>query len=109
LSAVLEGHPVQKFHDDEWLATVLADLVNGANVRVVQGRCRLRLSLETGQRLGVFCNLIRQELQCNKSAQGYVFRLIHHTHAAAAQLLKDAVVGDSLADKLGGGGHCGKW
>ena len=42
----------------------------------------------------------RQELQGDKSVQGYVFSLVDHTHPPATQLLDDAVVRNGLADEL---------
>jgi hypothetical protein len=45
------------------------------------------------------CSLI-QELQSHKTVQLHIFGLVDHTHAAAAQLLDDAVVRDGLPD------HC---
>ena len=41
--------------------------------------------------------LIGQELQSNVAAQTQVFGLIDHTHAAATQLLQDAVMRNGLA------------
>jgi hypothetical protein len=37
---------LKKFHRDEISSVTLPDLVNGADVRMVQGRCRPRLSLK---------------------------------------------------------------
>jgi hypothetical protein len=50
---VPERLTIEKFHRDELLAAVLADVVNGANVRVIQRRCGLRLTLETSEGLRV--------------------------------------------------------
>jgi hypothetical protein len=53
------------------------------------------LTVSIGKR--VFGHLVGQELQGNKSVQLYVFGLVNHTHASAAQLLDDAV-GDGLSE-----------
>jgi hypothetical protein len=50
-------------------------------------------------------NFSRKELQRNVATELQVFRLIHHTHATAANLAEDAVVGNRLPDGLGGRGH----
>jgi hypothetical protein len=50
---VLEREPVQELHGVESLAFVLTDLVDSADIRMVQGRGGLGLALETGQRLRV--------------------------------------------------------
>ena len=43
----------------------------------------------------------REELQRHHAAQPGVFRLIHHTHAAAAQLRKNSKMRDGLTDHNG--------
>ena len=51
------------------------------------------------------CNTFRQEFQRDEATKLGVLSLVNHTHAATAQLLDDAVVGDGLTDELGGCGH----
>jgi hypothetical protein len=43
--AVLQGLTIQKLHDDEWLAFVFANLVNGADIRMVKCGSRFCLRL----------------------------------------------------------------
>ena len=43
--------------------------------------------------------IVREEFQGHEAAKFGVLSLIHHTHAAPAKLLDDAVVGDGLADE----------
>src|SRR5208282_2571554 len=88
----------QQFHGDERLTVLLPDLMDGADVRMVQGGCRLRLALEPSQGLRVTDNLFREELQSDKTVQGQVFSLVDDTHPATAQLLDDAVVAQFKAD-----------
>ena len=95
---MLQSHPIQKLHDDKGLVRVLPDVVNGADVGMIQSRGGLRLALKSGQRLRVAEHLFRQELEGNKAMQAGVLGLVDHTHAAAAQLFDDVVVGDFLAD-----------
>ena len=99
--AMLQRQAVQKLHDDERMAVLLPDLVDRADIGMVQRRGRLRLPLEAGQGLGVFGDVIGQELQGDKAVEGYVLGLVDHTHPAATQLLDDAVVRDGLADHSG--------
>ena len=80
------------------MAVLLPDLMNRADIRMVESRGCLRLPLETSQRLGVSGDLVRQELQGDKTMQSGVLGLVHHTHAAATELLDDSVVRDGLAD-----------
>jgi hypothetical protein len=95
---VLQRLPVQKFHGDERLPVLLANVVNRANIRVVQCGRGLRFALKAHECLLVTGNLLRQELEGDKAMQPRVFSLVNHTHAAAAQLLNDAVVRDRPAD-----------
>jgi len=65
---------------------------------MIQGGRGLRFALKAGECLRIFSNLIRQELQGDKAMQLYVLSLVDHAHAAATQLLDDAVVRNGLAD-----------
>ena len=102
---VLQGCAVQTLHGDERLPVLLANVVNRADVGVVQRRCSLRFALKACERLRVAGNILRQELKGDEAMQPRVLGFIHHTHPPAAQLLDDAVVRDGLADKLGGDSH----
>ena len=96
--AVLQRQAVQKLHDDEWLPVLLSDFMDGADVGMVEcGGC-LCFALKTGECLRIFRNFIGQKLQSNKAAELDVLGFINHAHAAAAELLHDAVVRDGLAD-----------
>ena len=99
--AMLQSHTVQELHNEERMAVMLPDLMNRADIGMIESRGRLRLPLETSQCWGISGDLVRQELQGNKAMQGDVLRLVHHAHAATAQLLDDAVVRDGLADHGG--------
>ena len=98
--AMLQRHPVQKLHGDKRLAVLLANVVNGADVGMIQGGCRLGFALETGQGLRVAGNFRGQKFEGNETVQAGVFGLVNHAHAATAQLLENAVVRNRLAD------HC---
>jgi hypothetical protein len=54
--------PLEKLHGDEGLALVLANLVNRADVGMVQGRRSTRFALESLQRLAVFGQFLGEEL-----------------------------------------------
>src|ERR1700674_255861 len=95
---MLQRQPIQKLHDEERMAVLLSNFMDRANIRVIQCRRGLGFSLEPSQCLGVFGYFIGQELQGDKSVQGYVLGLIDHAHATASELLDDAVVRDGLAD-----------
>ncbi len=67
--AVLQRQPVQKFHGDERFAVLLVNFVDGADVGMVQSGGGLRFALEARQRLGIFSNLVGQELEGDKAMQ----------------------------------------
>jgi hypothetical protein len=46
---VLQRQPVQKLHRDEGVPVLLTDVVDGADVRMIESRRGLRLTLETGE------------------------------------------------------------
>ena len=50
---ILQRRALQILHDDERSPVLLADVVDGADVRVVQRRRRLRFAREPAQRLGI--------------------------------------------------------
>src|SRR5262249_21169421 len=65
---------------------------------MIQGRGGTSFPLETFERLPILGQLFGQELQGDAAAELGVFGLVDHTHAAATELLQDAVVRDGLAD-----------
>jgi hypothetical protein len=57
--AVLQGQAVQKLHGDESLSALLVNLVDGADVGMVQRGGGLRLPLKTAQRLRFLGDFVR--------------------------------------------------
>ena len=82
-------------------SVLLADVVNRADVGMVESRCGLGFTLKTGKSLGVFGYFIGQEFQSHKPVQPGVLGLVDDAHATAAELLHNAIVRDDLADHLG--------
>src|ERR1700758_3520825 len=87
-----------ELHCDKHLAVLLANLINRADVGVIQRGCRTRLSAKTLEGMWVLGQVVRKKLKRDKPSKRSVLGLVHNTHAAAAQLFDDAVVGDSFAD-----------
>ena len=81
---MLQSQSVQVLHDDEGLALMLTNLVNGANVGVIERGCRLRLPLKACQCLRIVGYIVRQELKSDKAVQVYILRFVDNTHPAAA-------------------------
>src|SRR6266550_2907000 len=97
---MLQRHAIEKLHGDEGLTVVFTNVVDCADVRMIQCRGSLCFALETGQCLSVSGNLLRQELQCDETMEPSVLSLIYNPHATAAQLLDYSIMGDGLADEL---------
>jgi hypothetical protein len=109
LNQVLQGFAGEALHHDEKMAVVLADLVNGADVGVVQRRRSAGLAAETFESLGIVGGAVGQELEGDKAAQLGVFSFVDHTHSAATEQFDDAVVRNGLADhgRMAGRGRTG--
>jgi len=103
--SVPERLALQQFHSDEGSPVTLVNLVDRADVRVVQRGRSLGFPLETAESLCVVGEIVGKELQGDVSAELQVFSLIHNTHSAAADPAEDAVMGDRLPHGLGGRGH----
>ena len=102
---VPERLPLQQFHGDEGSPIGLVNLVDRADVRVVQGGRSLGLPLESAEGLCIVGEFVGKELQGDVATELEVFRLVHHAHAPAADLAEDAVMGNRLPHGLGGRGH----
>jgi hypothetical protein len=76
---------------------VLADVVKGADIGMIEGGSSLCFALKAAQGLRVADDLVRQKLQSDETVKASVFRFVDYTHPAAAELLDDAVVRDGLA------------
>ena len=63
-----------------------ANLVNCANIGMVQGRSSPRLAAEAVQRLRVRCYIVWQELEGNEASEIKVLSFVDDAHATAAQL-----------------------
>jgi hypothetical protein len=86
---------LQQFHCDEGSTIGFVNLVERADVRVVQGGRCFRLTLEAAESLCVVGKFVGQKFQRDMATEFQVFRLLDHTHAAADPA-KDAVMGNRL-------------
>ena len=101
VNALLQTLAFQPLHDDEGMAAVIVDFMDGANVGVIQPRRGPGFALEAVQRLAVAQQIVGNELQGNMASEAHVFRLIDNAHAATADFSQNAIVGDCLADHEG--------
>ena len=99
VDAVFQRLPFQELHDDEGLAVFLVNLVDGADVGMVQRRRGARFPLKAIQGLAILGKFFGQKLKRDEAAKFEILGPVNDTHAAAAQLLDDAVMRDGLADQ----------
>ena len=95
---MFQGRAVEEFHDDVVTVLVFADVVDRADVGMVQGRCGLGFAAEAFEGLGISGDFVGQELEGDEAMKASVLGFVDHAHAAAAEFFEDAVVGDGLAD-----------
>src|SRR5215831_9035682 len=95
---MFQRHAIEKFHDDEGLPMLVIDLVNGANVGMIERGGGFGLSLKTAENLRVLGYLVRQELEGHETAELHVLSFVDHPHTTAAELFDNAVMRDSLVD-----------
>ncbi len=79
---------------------MLANLVNGADVGMIQGRGGTRLAAKTLERVRIVGDFRRQELQRDEAAEFGVFGFIYNAHPATAELLDDAIVRNDAANHV---------
>ena len=97
-NAVLQRLPVEQFHHHELLALMIADVVERADVRVVQARDHPCFAQEALHDLAIGLGLVGQELDRHLAAEAGVFGLVHHPHAARAEARQHAVVRDGFTN-----------
>src|SRR4029077_7747851 len=94
--AMFQRHAIEVLHDDERLAVLVTDVVDGADIRMVECRCSSRFTAESLERLPVLRHILRKEFQCDEAVKASVLGLVYDSHASAAELFDDAVMRDNL-------------
>src|SRR5262249_33100260 len=111
---MLEGFPLQQFHCNKmkrrcrWIRilTILiqwnsrSDVMDRANVRMIECGSCARFTLEALQCIGIVCKFLRQEFQRDAAAEASVFGAIHDAHSAAAKQLQNSIMRNSLPDHV---------
>ena len=86
-----------QFHREEAKTLHLMQPVNSGDTGVIQRGKQTRLTLETGQPIGVFRKRSGQQLDRNLATEVGIERLPDYTHAALADLFDKPVVQKFLA------------
>src|SRR5581483_393884 len=98
LDLLLQALAFELLHHDKGMALIVINIVNDADIGVVQLRGSPRFALETLHRLAVVQKLLRNEFEGNVTAEAGVLGFIDNSHTAAAEFSDDSIVGNSLAD-----------
>ena len=77
---------------------MLADLMDRADVGMIQSGRSTSFTTEPFERLRVLGYVFGKKLQRDETTEVYVLSLVDNTHAATAQLLNNVVVRDGLTD-----------
>src|SRR5215472_8095053 len=89
---------LQQFHGDEGSPLRLINLVDGADVRMIQCGSCLGFTLKTAERMRAFGCVVRQELERNKATELHILGFKNDPHRAGAKLLNDVIVRNGLAN-----------
>ena len=100
--SIPKGLAFQVLHDNEGLSFMLTNVIDGADIGMIECRCRTSFSLKVLQCLAVPGELLGQKFQGNISTQASVLGPVNHTHPSGTDLLQDFVVRYGLADHVRG-------
>jgi hypothetical protein len=96
-----ERLPLDEFHRDEMPAIAFADVVNRADIRMIERGGGASLATETLRRGGIDLLVRRQKLQRHRAAEPGVLGTVHHPHTAPAERGENPVVQDYLTNHSG--------
>src|SRR5438874_13064348 len=92
----------QELHHDEWVAIVLSNFMDGADVGMIQSGGCPRFTLKPLQGLAIGRKLVGQELQGDVAAQTQILGLVDDPHASAAESFQNTIMGNRLTYHGGG-------
>ncbi len=96
---VLERDAVEELHDEEGAAALLANVVDGADVGMVQRRGGLGLAAKALEGLAILREIVGKKLEGDEAAETRVLGFVDHAHAAATELFDDPVMRDGLIEQ----------
>ena len=95
---VLERPAFEIFHDDEGTSVLLANVIDGADIGMVQARSGLGFAAKAAKGVRIVGDIIGKELEGDEAVQAQIFGLVDDAHPAATEFFNHFVVRDSLAD-----------
>ena len=96
--AFVEAFAFDEGHREKRLLVDLRDLINGANVRVMESRGSLGLPMKAFIRFLVLQQVRSEEFERDRAVELRVLGFVDHAHAALAELGGDLVMSDGLVD-----------
>ena len=100
VDAVFEGLAFEIFHRQVGSAVFFADVIDGADVGVVQRRGSAGFAAEAVKDGKLTANLVGEKFERNETPQAGVLGFVDHTHSPAAKLFDYSIMGYGFAD------HC---
>ena len=98
--ALLERLTLHEFHCDVGATILLADVVDGADVWMIESRGGPGFAAEAAKRIPIRRHFGGQEFDGRKASQTNVLGLVHDAHAAAAERAQQTIRTDPLAGGL---------
>ena len=98
LEFLLDGSAFEEGHRQEGLSVDLVDLVDGADIRVIERRGGLGFAEKTLAMLGVFDDVGAKKLQRDRAPELQVLGLVDDAHSAFTELFGDAVMRNGFTD-----------
>jgi hypothetical protein len=102
---MLQSFAFEEFHGDEGAALVFANIVNGADIRMIQGGSGFGFATEALESVFVVGEIVGKKFQGDGATEARIFRFVNHTHTTATKHFENAIVGDGLARNWAGVRH----
>ena len=103
--AALERLTFEELDGDERAAFEFADIVNGADVRMIERRGGAGFAAEPFDGLGILRDVVGEEFQGDVATEAGVFGFVDDTHSTATEFFQYAVVRDAATKNRGGVCH----
>jgi len=98
VNVMAQGIAVDELHGDERLAVLLANVINSADVRVVEGGSGMGFSAEAFEGQRILPQIFWKKFQGDCAVEAHILSLEDHAHTASAKSFQDAVVRDGFAN-----------
>ena len=94
MDMLTESFTVNKFHGDERMVILFANVINGADAGVIESGSGVRFTAETLQSLGILLHVIGEKFQGHEAIKAGVQSLVDDTHSASTEFVQNAIVRD---------------